>query len=313
MKPREWISPRTAIISIILVVLFMIIAHLYLRHDMQTFEANLPKVPTGEHVTEVLEPSFHAEEVASEPTQSVPEEDILPVVTVEGPVQESDSENIAVGGEACQHASSHMAESEVPSSGEPKLYAGMTTEELQALFAELQSELLSPPRTNVADANVAEKFDLLGEALLDKMGPDPRIPRAMSNFKTMHALSRMDSIAETDEFLNQLPAVVYSDLVEITIDLIDVSEEEVALLQQHVEHIKAHVDSLKLLQETRPMVQAAIEAGELSPKDGEVFIKSVTGLNVIIKGEDRASKVEEWPIPGVTEPNVPEFPQDSSF
>ena len=308
MKPREWISPRTAIISIILVVLFMIIAHLYLRHDMRTFEANLPKVPTAEHVTEVPELSFHAEEVAYEPTQSVTEEDILPVVIVEGSEQESGSESIAVGAEACQHASSHMAESEVPSSGEPKLYAGMTTEELQDLFAELQSELLSPTR-----ANVAEKFDLLGEALLDKMGPDPRIPRAMSNFKTMHALSRMDSIAETDEFLNQLPAVVYSDLVEITIDLIDVSEEEVALLQQHVEHIKAHVDSLKLLQETRPMIQAAIEAGELSPKDGEVFIKSVTGLNVIIKGEDRASKVEEWPIPGVTEPNVPEFPQDSSF
>ncbi|MCY3722277.1 MAG: hypothetical protein OXG97_08670 [Candidatus Poribacteria bacterium] len=81
------------------------------------------------------------------------------------------------------------------------------------------------------------------------------------------------------------------------------------------------IENIKLLQETRPQIQAAIDSGDLSPEEGEAFIKDATGLSVTMHRRKNASTVNERTSPvenarrsgGTTSPeyvdlNTPDFP-----
>ncbi len=314
MKSREWLSPRTVSIIGILVVLLMIGLYFYVRHDVQKFEASLPKIlPTTQSVnrlghgplTENVIPKLDEVVFAEKPVQAVP-------VTSGELIVVSQNEESVAGAEPGCSMSGDMMDSKHEEDDEPEVYAGMTNEEVRELIAELQ--------TSYDITNADEKFDLLGEALLAKIGPDPRIPRVISNFKALHALDKQvkrmnaagkDNQAEIDVFLNQLPAVVASDLVELSIGLLSPSEEESAALRKQVKQITSYVDNLTLLRETTPLIKDAISTGDITPEEGKVFLESVSGINVTVHALPRSgTPVDDTIRPLETsEPAVKEIPE----
>ena len=168
-----------------------------------------------------------------------------------------------------------------------KLYAGLTDEEVLQLWDELSSPYV---------ANADEKFDLLEDVLFDKHGPDPRISEYIRGLKKVHILQqielrRTNSEEDIDNYLSYSPAVFANDFAELTIDLFELPPETAALRRNLAKQVAAEVDTLRLLQETRPWVQDAIDAGDLSPEDGELVIESVTGLKVTMPGENRTASV----------------------
>lgn len=314
MTSHEWLSPRFVTIVGILIVLLAIFFHFYMQQDVQQFEASLPKVPTTQPVQASFSSSgsFQTEEAITEPTAvPISKEDTTSVLNVEKS-ENIDTQQAMISGSdgACSMCDmSHMK-----ASGDPKRYAGLTDEEYSQAVAELNT---------FQSSHADELLDKIEAYLIAKWGPDPRIPEMINLTRTGHKLWVMSqnmratgyNSSDVDSYLNQLPTVVRSNMIEIAIDLFNPPEEEVTLVRESLARAIGKVDRLKLLQETRPMIQRSIDAGELSPQEGEAFIKSVTGLRVTMLGEDSTSTVGDsitpkTPAPESVDLNVVEFPSD---
>jgi hypothetical protein len=57
------------------------------------------------------------------------------------------------------------------------------------------------------------------------------------------------------------------------------------------------IENIEFLQETRPLIQSAIDAGDFSPEEGEAVIKDATGLNVTMHRRKNTSTVNERTSP----------------
>ena len=79
-------------------------------------------------------------------------------------------------------------------------------------------------------------------------------------------------------FLDHAPAVVLETLVETSIELLQPSESEAAQSPcATVESFRGKIDTLQLYQDMAPLVETAIENGELSPAEGAAFLESLGG------------------------------------
>lgn len=290
MKLHEWLSPRTVTIVGILIVLLAICFHFFLRHNDRQFEANLPKISKTEHASGLSNVSSHAEKIAFEPEQiSLSKRDIVPVDKNEN-FENAGTQELVSEAACSMCGTSHMDGMDA-SEPKPKLYAGLTGKQVHQLFGE-------PGSSNTMDPN--EKYDLYGDVLIAAMGPDPRIPRLVDNLKTANVLHQMAkkqaesnySHMDVDNYLSLQPAVIATELAEITIDLFNYSPEKAAAKREFTRRIIEGVEIFKLLQETRPIVQASIDVGDISVKEGEEFIQAATGLNVVMHSKDRRSTVE---------------------
>ncbi|MDE0427360.1 MAG: hypothetical protein OXN25_21100 [Candidatus Poribacteria bacterium] len=293
MKLHQGISPRTVAITSIIVVLLSIGFHFYMQHNVRKFETTLPKLQATMDTSispiafnpDATEATLSGEETlqngtGTEPTTPKNEENQVSTCAM------ATMENMATM-EMSQMKSAEQFESD-PETGTAettKLYAGLTAEEVQQLWNELSSPYV---------ANADEKFDLLGDVLVDQLGPDPRIPEYIRGLKTVHILqnielSRTNNEEDVDNYLSYLPAVFANNFVELTIDLFELPPERASEMRDLAGQVAVEVDTLTLLQETRPWVQDAIDTGVLSPEDGELVIESVTGLKVTMPGEDRTT------------------------
>ena len=284
MKLHERLSPRFVAIFSILIVLLAIFFHFYMRQDVRQFEASLPKVPTAQPVQASFSSSgsFQTEEIITEPVAVLTaEKDITTVLNVEKS-ENIDTQQAMISGsdDACSMCDmSHMGASD-----DSKRHGGLTDEEYSQVVTELNT--FQPTHAD-------EELDKIEAYLIAKRGPDPRIPKMINLTRTGHKLWVMSrnmhasgyNTSDVDSYLNQLPTVVHSNLMEVAIDLFNPPEEEIVLARQSLSRAIENVDRLKLLQKTRPMIQRSIDAGELSPQEGEAFIKSVIGLRVTMLGE----------------------------
>lgn len=289
MKSHQGVSPRPVAIVGIIVVLLSIGFHFYMQHNVRKFEATLPKA----QATEV---SMSAAAFNPDAAEGVLSNEETPQNGAETEPSAPKNEENQVS--ACAMATMEMGQMNGADQSEsdpksetvksPKLYAGLTEEEIVQLWNELSSPYV---------ANADEKFDLLEDVLLDQLGPDPKIPEYIRGLKKVHILQqielrRTNSKEDVDNYLSYSPAVFANDFAELTIDLFELSPEAAVVRRNLAKQVAAEVDALQLLQETRPWVQDAIDDGDLSPEDGELVIESVTGLEVTMPGEDRTASVE---------------------
>lgn len=313
MKLGRGISPRTATIGGILMLLLLLALHFYTQHSMQKFEASLPKPPQAQLV-DASEPAvpFHTEEASPSYEETIFQETPLMAVSEsEEPEQEAQSlaatASAGCGGEGCNHASTHTHSygSDDAEEKGSELYAGLTEEAYLRLIAEIAT--LQSPHSE-------ELLDKYEEFLIARFGPDPKIPKLIGYLETAHTLLELSrkagatgyNVTEVDDFLNQLPVVVMSEMAEVGIELFNPTEERAAFVRQSLARLTSRVDTFKLLQETRPVVEAAIDAGEVSPEEGESFLKSMTGLNVTMDQADRTSSVDGAATPATIDWDVPE-------
>ncbi|MCY3740441.1 MAG: hypothetical protein OXH00_05430 [Candidatus Poribacteria bacterium] len=317
MKLHEWISPRNMAIIGIVVVLIAIGFHIYMQQDIRQFEAHLPKTPTAQSsqlggssisvpLTEETSPGPAKASITEESAQ------ITPVSTAEL-VEVSQNDEAAAG---CNMSGGMMIASEDDGKDEPTLYAGLTEEEVQQLIKELSS-------FSVTDLD--EKLGMLENVLISKFGPDPEIPHLIGNLNTAYTLIEMgknanavqgDNTNEVNDFLNQLPVVVVSDMVETAINLFDLSEEEAAVGRAHVDALRSKIDGLELLQDVKPMVIEGISAGDITPEEAEAFLENLSGLDVTVSEPDRTQRTKELEKPTTldgTEPIVPKIPDHGDF
>ena len=317
MKSREGIPYRTVVIVGIVIMLLAICFHFYMQHNVRAFEASLPKVPVVQPVDTLGSGVSFAEEITSESGITIAEEprvEISESHEQRDPKPEAENAGDGCGTGECNHGDSHHSSSAV------EKVPGYDIELTQEAYDRLISEILTLPRPH----NLDELLDTYEAFLLTKFGPDPEIPKLTSKIKTMFTVVELAVEVETTghksnevgELLSQLPAVVVGDITEIAINLFNPSEEEAAVARWKVSKITERIDTLKLLQETRPMVQAGIEAGDISPEEGEAFMQSMTGLNVAMSKEDRTSTVKDSaqplkvPAPQTLGTSVSEFPEN---
>ncbi len=297
MKSHQGISPRTVAIVGIIVVLLSIGFHFYMQHNMKEFEATLPKAQAIEvsrssvafnpDAAEGVLSSEETPQNGAETEPSAPKNEKNQVSACAMATMEMGQMNGADQSESDPKADQSESDPKSETVKSPKLYAGLTEEEIVQLWDELSSPYV---------ANADEKFDLLEDVLLDQLGPDPRIPEYIRGLKKVHILQqielrRTNSEEDVDNYLSYSPAVFANDFAELTIDLFELPPETAAVRRNLAKQVAAEVDTLRLLQETRPWVQDAIDAGDLSPEDGELVIESVTGLKVTMPDENRTASV----------------------
>ncbi len=339
MNSQKGISPRTTAIVGILVVLLSVVLYLYMRYDTQKFVASLPEVPktppdaslSPVSFTETISSTSAPEEVssisASEDVSSISEPEEVQETKQEKKQASAGASSKHVG---CNHAGSHThgagghthgdENTEDVRRNEPERYGGLTIDELNDLVLELS-------QTNVP--NFEERFDLLEAALIDKLGPNPDIPRLIAKSKILHIADDMaltldySDAAEVDKYLGYEPIAVAKEVVELSANIYGYDEEVFAAFDAAIQDKAKEIENIKLLQETRPLIQSAIDAGDLSPEEGEAVIKDATGLNVSLRRKKNTSTVNEQASPaenprgarGTTLPkdvggNTPDFSGD---
>ena len=117
--------------------------------------------------------------------------------------------------------------------------------------------------------------------------------------------------------------VVAKEIVDLAAEIYGFGKEDIEGYNAVIQDKAKEIENIKLLQETRPQIQAAIDSGDLSPEEGEAFIKDATGLSVTMHRRKNASTVNERTSPvenarrsgGTTSPeyvdlNTPDFPGD---
>jgi len=305
MNSQKRFSPRTTAIVGILIVLLSVGFYLYIRYDTQKFVASLPEVPKTPSSDASLSPVSFTKKVSSssEPEQlfstSEPEE----VSSTSEPEEVQEAKQASAGASSnhmgCNHAGTHTHGDENENTedvrrNEPERYGGLTIDELNDLSLELS-------QTNVP--NFEEKFDLLEAALIDKLGPNPDIPRLIAKSKILHAADEMaltldySNAAAVDKYLSYEPIAVAKEIVELSADIYGYDEEVFAAFDAAIQDKAKEIENIKLLQETRPIIQSAIDAGDLSPEEGEAVIKDATGLNVTMHRRKNTSTVNERASP----------------
>ena len=288
MNLQKGISPRTTAIVGILIVLLSVGLYLYMRHDTQRFVASLPGIPTTHPVDASLSPvSF------TEPISSTPEtEDVSSISETEDLKETKEETKISAGASSenagCAHAGSHTHGSE------PERYGELTIDEFNDLTHELS-------HTNVS--NLDEKFDLLQKALIDKFGPNPNIPKLIAKSKILHISDDMaltldySDAVQVDKYLSYEPIATAKEIVALAANVYGYGEEDIAGYMAVIQDKAKEIENIELLQETRPLIQSAIDAGDLSPKEGEAVIRASTGLNVTMHRRKNASTVNERTSP----------------
>ncbi|MDE0086481.1 MAG: hypothetical protein OXU23_12255 [Candidatus Poribacteria bacterium] len=315
MNSQKEISPRTTVIVGILIVLLSVSLYLYIRHDTQKFVASLQGVPTTQPIDASLSSVSFTEPISSisepEDTSSTSEPEDTSFTSEPEDVQEEKEEKkqTSVGASSkhvgCNHAGSHAHGSgshthadentEDVRSNESERYGGLTIDDLNDLALELS-------QTNVP--NFEEKFDLLEAALIDKLGPNPDIPKLIAKSKILHAADDMaltldySDAAEIDKYLNYEPIAVAKEILKLSASIYGYDEEVFAAFNVAIQDKAKEIENIKLLQETRPpLIQSAIDAGDLSPEEGEAVIKDATGLNVTMHKRKNVSTVNERTSP----------------
>lgn len=304
MKSRE-ISTRAVAITGILVVLICLGLYLYMRQDTKNFAASLPAVATP-----VIDPS----RASSGFTEDVIDEGFSETTLTEDPVQPPlvTTEELV---DAMPNAVAGATEEEVPAcemsedmmESEPKHYAGMSVPEVRRLLKDLASP-------NVQDLD--EKLAQLEQVLIDRFGPDPKIPEAIDALSTAYTLIELAENAnavgsgnseEVNAFLAHAPAVVLETLVETSIELLQPSEAEAARARAMVERFRSKVDTIQIYQDMAPMVETAIQNGELSPEEGVAFLESL--------GDNISVQVDYDSLEGETprEDTLPSEPTDADL
>ncbi len=325
MNIHEWLSFRRVAIVGILIVVFCVCFYFFLRHDTQQFEASLPKVSAAK-IVDTSPVSFTEEVTFDSSEMPIATEDTAFVVS---PEKEGSLDTQAamplVSSEMCQDAScpmcsmSHMNADK----GDLKGHKGVTNEEYSQAIGELESTF----QTSHAD----ELLDKMEEYLLAKWGPDHRIPELINLARTEHKLRVLlrdmhttgYNTKDVDLYLSLSPSTVQSEMLDLGMDLFNPPEEEIAFSRKSLAETVERVEMFKLLQETRPEIQAAIDAGDFSPEEGRELIKAATGLNVTMHKRKNASTVNEQASPaenarryrGTTSSenvdlNAPDFPGD---
>lgn len=315
--------------------------YLYIRYDTQKFVASLPEVPTIQPADASLSPvSFtgtvsstsEPEDIFSTPefedVPSTPETEDLKEVKQEKTNASAGANNENTG--CAAHAGSHThgagshthgdENTEDVRRNEPERYGGLTIDEIDDLTHELS-------QTNVP--NLDDKFDLLQEVLIDRYGPNPNIPKLIAKSKILHAADDLaltmdySDAAQVDKYLSYEPIATAKEIVDLAANIYGYGEEAIEGYSAVIQDKAREIENIKLLQETRPQIQAAIDAGDLSPEEGAAFIKDATGLKVTLHRRKNASIVNERKSPtenarrsrGTTSPeyvdlNTPDFPGD---
>lgn len=271
MKLRERISLRTLAITSVIVVLLCIGLHIYTERDLHQFASTLPETPVAVSVDtpdEEVPPSYSEPAVTEEAEQPEPvsTDDLTPV---------AESTAAAAAPVAACSMPDHMTGSGKKAE---KLYAGMTRSEVSRFL-----EGLVDPYVQNRD----EQLEVLEQILVDKLGPDPKIPKVIDSLSALYtiielgeaanATSSGDDMEGLNAFLDYAPAVVLETFMELSIDLLKPSEAEIANARALVESYKQDIDTLQLFRDTVPIVDAAIRAGELSPEEGAAFLESLGG------------------------------------
>ncbi len=330
MKLPKRISTRTVVIAAGLMLLLMIGLHLYMLRDLRDFEASLPVPPAVDTSSSGMSTVPFTPEVTSEPEEviSKPEDSVQTGDIESEEVEQQDEAEVSAGTSSLCHSSSddhnHEHEHSAGTAGgvegkEPKLYGGLTPEQLD----ELREELV---QTNVP--NLDEKYALLEAVLIDEWGPHPNIPKIIANSKILHAFDDMaltldySDSAAVDKYLSYEPIAVATESLELQIEVYGYPDALIDQLNGVIQEKAKEIENVKLLQDIRPMVQASIDAGELSTEEGEAFIQSQTGLKVTMHqwgptspGDDTTSPPKDFIAPkGATVPevdlNIPEIPGD---
>lgn len=337
MKLPKRISTRAVVITASLMLLLMIGFYLYMLRDLRAFEASLPVPPAVDTsssgmstVSFTPEITSEPEEVISKPEEALIAEDSLQTGDIESEeVEQQDEAEVSAGTSSLCHSSSeddhnHAHEHGASTAGgvkgsEPKLYGGLTPEQ----YDKLQEELV---QTKVPDLD--EKYALLEAALIDEWGPHPNIPKIIANAKILHAFDDMaltldySDSAAVDKYLSYEPIAVARESLELQAEVYGYPETLITTLNNVVEEKAKEVEKVKFLQDIRPIVQASIDAGELSTEEGEAFIQSQTGLKVTMHQRGSTSLVDDTtsppkdfiapkgaPVPDV-DLNIPEIPGD---
>lgn len=274
------ISPRAVAIAGILIVLICLGFYLYMRWDTKNFAASLDKVPTQAVDTpgsavgfteDVIEDGFSEATVTEEVVRTTP-------VTTEDLTDAR--QNVEIGAAEEEVPACEMSEGMMES--EPKYYAGMSVPEVQNLLKELSNP-------NVQDLD--EKLAQLEQVLIDRLGPDPKIPKAIDALSAAYTLidlgEKVNAVGagnneEVNAFLDYAPVVVLETLVETSIELLQPSEAQAAQGRATVERFRNKIDTLQFYQDMAPVVETAIQNGELSPEEGAAFLESL-GDNISVQ------------------------------
>ena len=303
MKSPE-ISPRAVAISGILVVLICIGFYLYMRQDTKNFTASLGKGPT--HVVDtpgsaigftedIIEDGFSETTFTEEVVRTTPgtTEDLVDA-----------KQNVEIGTAEEEVPACEMSEGMMES--EPKYYAGMSVPDVRNLLKELANP-------NVQDLD--EKLAQLEQVLIDRLGPDPKIPKAIDALSAAYTLIDLgkqanavgsDNSEEVNTFLDYAPAVVLDTLVETSIELFQPNEAQAAKARATVERFRNKIDTLQFYQDMAPVVETAVQNGELSPEEGAAFLESL-GDNISVQVNydtvEEGTLHKETPPPEPTDPD----------
>ena len=306
MNPRGF-SPRAVAITGPLVVLICIGFYFYMRQETKNFETSLGAKATqvidttgsaGGPTEAVIEDGFSETTIAEEAVQTAP-------VTTKERVDAM--QNVEVGATEEEVPACEMSEGMMES--EPQHYAGMAVPEVRSLLKELASP-------NVQDLD--EKLAQLEQVLIDRLGPDPKIPEAIDALSAAYTLIELGEKANTvgasnskelNAFLDYAPAIVLETLVETSIELFQPSEAEAARGRALVERFRDQVDTLQIAQDMAPVVETAIQNGELSPEEGAAFLESL-GNNITVQSDYDTVEVEtprEETLPPAPKTYTPDF------
>ena len=331
MKLHEWLSFRRVAIVAVLMMFFSLCFYFYLRHDTRKFEASLLKVPAAKLVETSVSPVSFAEEVTSDSSEklSTTEENVGVVSSekegrLDTPAIMPLTPEEPCPDETCSMCSmAHMKVSKDKNAGALKGHKGLTPEE----YSQAVGELINTFQTSHAN----ELLDKIEAYLLAQLGPDHRIPDLINLIRTEHKLRVLlrdmhttgYNTDDVDLYLSLSPATVQSNILNLGLDLFHPSEEDIASSRKSLAQTVERVEMFKLLQETRPVIQSTIDAGDISPKEGEELIKVSTGLNVPMKRTEKVSTVSKHaspaenvrrssgtPSPEYVDLNAPDFPGD---
>ena len=292
------ISPRAVAITGILVVLICVGTYLYMHQEAKNFQARLSTVST--QVVDI--PG-----AAGVSAAAVPDDGFSESIRPETPAQTVPATTEAPVAEMCATEDIPACEMEDMTAPESRHYARMTVPEVRALLRELANP-------NVED--LEGKLSQLEQVLINRLGPDPKIPKAIDALSAAYALIEFGEKANAvgvggsearQTFLDHAPAVVLETLVETSIELLQPSESEAARARAIVENFRGKIDTLKFYQDMAPLVETAIENGELSPAEGAAFLESL--------GEDVSVQVDPdvFEVGRVGEERPPSEPPETAW
>ncbi len=267
---------RTMIIGGVIIVIVCVSMFFYLEYDRKKFEASLPKQPI--------------QNVTKESSVPNPQNNLTDSLSTPGISHETDTKETAGPRDNTEYSAVLDPNERIPEKTYPVSEVEEKTTGIVDEYSVAEMQAIFKQAFDFPVADIDETYTQLSEILTARFGSDSEISSFLSTWKALNTVMALADAAEyqggreedVNAFLNQLPAIIMEDMVEISIRLFNPSESEAQHIRSQVADFRMEIDKIAIAMEAKPWVEEAVRLGDLTAEEGADFLREVSGLDVDI-------------------------------